>query len=167
MKDSAFKAYRRQHNESAFYNPPRSPLNSPEDERQQQILEHQRRLHNPVQKKPQQKKPALSFEEKLKRTYQWMAAAFPETFGDNSMRRPLSLHILRDLKQHYHKSKTPHPEGLVLRAAVTRYLGWSEYLETVITGAPRYDLQGRICGEVTEEEMRQAQALICKAKEGS
>ena len=138
--------------------------NNPEQERERQILEYRQRLRHEgeIRHKPKPNpQPQPSPQEiALKRTYEWMARTFPETFGAESLRRPLKLHILNDLKQFYKHAKTSQPQGLLIRSALHRYLMMDAYLETLLEGAARYDLRGAVCGTVTAEEAAKAKELL-------
>ncbi len=139
-------------------------LNAIDPEREAQHQEFLRRLghkgdalaHAPSRKKPKKpRKPkrktkVASFEEKLERTMAWLAETFPVLFDPSQPPKPLDVHIVRDIKEHYkqHHVKKKYPADLVIKAALYRYMESPAYLKCLVKGEPRYNTKGDITGVV-------------------
>jgi len=135
-------------------------LNALDPEREAQRQEHlnQKKENTPraSTKKPQKtsqsssKLKGMSFEEKLERTKQWLEETFPALFDPSQPCKALDVHIVRDIKIYYKREhvKKKYPNDLVIKAALYRYMKSPPYLECLVEGAPRYNIEGKIMGTV-------------------
>ena len=107
------------------------------------------------------KPKALTFDQKLALTEQWLEETFPHLFAEDDF-IPLDHHLLRDLKADYKNNvlKKQYPQDLVIKAAFYRYTESFGYLECLKEGATRYNLKGETCGTVTKEEEEDAKAIL-------
>lgn len=129
----------------------------PDPERIAQRQEYLKRIKKNAYKAQSRKKSknspkpkGMSFEEKLKKTNQWLEKTFPALFGSSQPCKPLDGHIVRDIKAHYYKNgqTKKHPSNLVIKAALYRYMETPEYLACLVEGTPRYNVKGKISGFV-------------------
>jgi len=107
------------------------------------------------------KSKALTFDQKLAVTEQWLEETFPHLFvADDYV--PLDHHLLRDIKADYKNNivKKNYPQDLVIKGALSRYKESYGYLECLKEGAERYSLKGEICGTVTKEEEEAAKKIL-------
>lgn len=107
------------------------------------------------------KPKALTFDQKLALTEQWLEETFPHLFTADDF-IPLDHHLLRDLKADYKNNvlKKQYPHDLVIKAAFYRYTESLGYLECLKEGATRYNLKGNVCGTVTKEEEESAKTIL-------
>jgi len=109
---------------------------------------------NMYAKKPRTplKKKGPTFDDKLEITMKWLIATFPDLFDPSQPCKPLDIHIVRDVKNHYklHAVKNRYPNDLVIKAALYRYMESPEYLECLKKGAPRYNIANEIVDYVEE-----------------
>ena len=107
------------------------------------------------------KPKALTFEQKLELTNQWLEETFPHLFAADDY-IPLDEHILRDLKNEYKNNciKNKYPQDMVIKAALVRYKENPGYLSRLKEGATRYNLKGETCGTVTKEEEESAKKQL-------
>ncbi|ANQ85852.1 hypothetical protein dqs_2824 [Azoarcus olearius] len=82
---------------------------------------------------------------------QQLQAASP-TFRDC---KPLALRIDATILERF-----PQFERKVLRSALRMHTASTKYLKAVERSAERYDLDGQVAGEVTEEQRQHASALL-------
>ncbi len=85
-----------------------------------------------------------------------LAEYWPELFNSDLI-KPVKLGVIHDMLQDAKERKLPTGHG-VLRGALISYIHTTRYLNAVIAGDARYDLNGLPCGKVTEEE----KSLACK-----
>ena len=104
---------------------------------------------------------AMTFEQKLALTDQWLEEAYPHLFAVDDY-IPLDHHLLRDIKADYKNNliKKGYPQDLVIKAALSRYKESLGYLESVEEGAARYNIKGEVCGIVTKEEEEAAKEIL-------
>lgn len=133
-------------------------LDAIDPEREAQRQEYLRRISEKIDFPPPQARPSkpkksrkpkgMSFDEKLKITQQWLEETFPTLFASSHPCKPLDIHIVRDIKNHYkqHHLKKNYPKDLVIKAALYRYMESPDYLRCVEEGAPRYTIDGEIVG---------------------
>ena len=131
----------------------------PDPERIAQRQEYLKRIKKDAYKAQSSKKPTktpkpkgmeMSFEEKLKKTNQWLEKTFPVLFNPSQPCKPLDQHIVRDIKAHYYKNEQTkkHPSDFVIKAALYRYMETPKYLACLVEGTPRYNIKGEISGIV-------------------
>ena len=126
----------------------------PEREAQRQEYLKQQKENPPPAHPKKPKKPSkpkvISFEEKLRITQTWLEETFPALFEPSQRPKPLDVHIVRDIKEHYKQChvKNKYPKDLVIKAALYRYMENPEYLACLVEGAPRYNIEGKIVGSV-------------------
>jgi hypothetical protein len=140
-----------------------SLLNAIDPEREAQHEEFLRRrgrqqppdTRGRLKKKPKKvKKPCkrkeMTFEEKLAITNVWLAATFPSLFDPSQPPKPLDVHVVRDIKEHYrqHHVKSKYPPDLAIKGALRRYMESPAYLSCLVKGAPRYNVKGEVSGVV-------------------
>lgn len=98
---------------------------------------------------------------------QWLEAAyygiellkayFPECFKAGTAIRPLKKGIKQDLVK-----RLSTIEGIILTdkacmiKSLSHYVGTAQYQKQMTAGKERIDLEGQVCGEVTEEEAQHA-----------
>ena len=132
-------------------------LNVLDPEREAQRQEHLKRKKKVSYKAQPRKKPqkssqpkGMSFEEKLRKTQQWLAETFPSLFDPSQPCKALDVHIVRDIKTYYknERIKKKYPDDLVIKAALYRHMESPEYLSCLVEGAPRYNVKGEISGFV-------------------
>lgn len=106
-------------------------------------------------------KNSLVFQEQLDLTELWLEDNFPHLFAADEY-IPLDKNILRDLKDDYKNNalRKNYPKGLVIKAAISRYINSYGYLERLKQGAIRYNLKGNPCGTVGQEEEAAAQKIL-------
>jgi hypothetical protein len=106
-------------------------------------------MHAKKPKAPSKKK-GLTFEEKLDITMQWLETTFPDLFDPSQPCKPLDIHIVRDVKNHYklYAVKNRYPNDLVIKAALYRYMETPEYIECLEKGAPRYNIENEVVDHV-------------------
>ena len=81
-----------------------------------------------------------------------LVETFPNCFSPKrTPKRPLKIGIIHDII-----AALPETGVIRLRFALADYTGGPTYLENVIAGAERIDLQGNPCGVVTEPEAAHA-----------
>jgi hypothetical protein len=107
-----------------------------------------KKLHKPA-RKAKSKSKAMSFDEKLERTNQWLQKTFPALF-DLSQPKPLDVHIVRDIKAHYKNERVAkkYPDDLMIKAALYYYMKSPAYMGCLVNGAPRYNIKGEVSGSV-------------------
>ena len=107
------------------------------------------------------KPKAMTFEQKLALTEQWLEETYPHLFAADDF-IPLDHLLLRDLKADYKNNvlKKGYPQELVIKAAFYRYTESIGYLESLKEGAVRYNLKGETCGTVTKEEEDNAKEIL-------
>lgn len=114
-------------------------------------------------KKPSKafKPKALTFDQKLDMTEQWLEETYPDLFAAHDY-VPFDYHLLRGLKADYKNNvlKKGYPQDLVIKAALSRYKESLGYLECLKEGAERYNLKGESCGIVTKEEEESAKKVL-------
>ena len=130
----------------------------------EEFLKREQASRKSPSQKPWSKKPgkvlkpkALTFEQKLELTNQWLEETFPHLFAADDY-IPLDEHVLRDLKNEYKNNciKNKYPQDMVIKAALVRYKENPGYLSCLKQGATRYNLKGEPCGTVTKEEEESA-----------
>ena len=118
---------------------------------------------NPWSKKPSKapKPKALTFEQKLELTNQWLEETFPHLFAADDY-IPLDEHVLRDLKNEYKNNciKNKYPQDLLIKAALVRYKENPGYLSCLKEGSCKYTLAGTISGRISKEEEEAAQKIL-------
>lgn len=128
------------------------PCAEREAQRQEYLKRQKKDAPKTSPKKPAKpcKSNAMSFEEKLERTNQWLQETFPALFGPSQPCKALDVHIIRDIKAHYKQGylKKKYPSDLVIKAALYRYMESPEYLSCLRESAPRYNIKGEIAGTV-------------------
>jgi len=104
---------------------------------------------------------ALTFDQKLALTEQWLEETFPHLFAADDY-VPLDHQLLRDIKADYKNNvvKKNYPQDLVIKGALSRYKESYGYLECLKEGVERYSLKGEICGTVTKEEEDAAKKIL-------
>lgn len=107
------------------------------------------------------KPKALTFDQKLEITYQWLEDTYPYLFAADDYVLLDNL-ILRDLKIEYKNNalKKGYPQDLVIKAALSRYRESLGYLELIREVATRYNIKGEACGIVTKEEEEAAKKIL-------
>jgi hypothetical protein len=134
----------------------------------EEFLKRERENGKRTQKKVLPKKPgkavnvkALTFDQKLALTNQWLEETFPHLFAADDY-IPLDHHLLRDLKADYKNNvlKKGYPQDLVIKAAFYRYTESFGYLECLKEGAARYNLKGELSGTVSKEEEGVAKEIL-------
>ena len=116
----------------------------------------------PPKKSAKAVKPkALTFDQKLALTEQWLEETYPHLFAADDY-VPLDHHLLRDLKADYKNNalKVGYPQDLVIKAAFYRYTESFGYLECLKEGATRYNFKGEVCETVTKEEEEAAKDIL-------
>lgn len=103
--------------------------------------------------------------EKLKNSKEviaYIAECFPNCFTLEGEAKPLKIGIFQDLAQRLNEdtkvSKTQ------LRAALRQYTSSWRYLHGVKAGAVRVDLDGNACGELEQQHVDHAQAMLAESK---
>ncbi|MGV8948521.1 MAG: ProQ/FINO family protein [Candidatus Paracaedibacter sp.] len=104
---------------------------------------------------------ALSFEEKLELTNQWLEENFTHLFAADNfvLLDPL---LLRDLKADYKHNalKKRYPQDLVIKAALSRYKQSIGYLECIREGEFYMNLKGEQVGIVSKQEEETAKEIL-------
>ena len=118
-------------------------------EKYQQLNEQKNKEHKAKQKK----------KEEIKTTLTWFYEKFPLCFNQNEL-KPLKLNIDKDLFLFIEKEHIPSKAKL--RDAFTYYTNNIHYLEAVIKGTHRYDLEGNQVQEITQEQKTYAQEKFDK-----
>ncbi len=77
----------------------------------------------------------------------WLIEHFPKAFCLTN-RKPLKLDILQDIIARA-KPSTPNTDALEL--AIAYYTEWGSYLNALVVGANRVDLDGLVCGFVDQK----------------
>lgn len=95
--------------------------------------------------------------EGIKVTLAWLYEQFPTCFNQNEL-KPLKLNIDKDLFPFLEKNQAPSKAKL--RDALTFYTNNIHYLETVISGTHRYDLEGHQVEEITQEQKAYTQEKL-------
>ncbi|ENB4433227.1 ProQ/FinO family protein [Escherichia coli] len=95
---------------------------------------------------------------KNRRRINRLAEYWPELFGAETI-KPLKTGVIRDVLKDAKEWELPIGHG-VLRGALISYIHTTRYLNAVIAGGARYDLNGQPCGEVTEEDKSVASELL-------
>ena len=88
---------------------------------------------------------------------QYLIEKHPELFGNHP--KPLKIHIHKDML----KTRGPHSYKMV-RFFMSRHVRRPEYLQALIEGGPRYDLNNQPAGTVTEQQQQIAQQALEKRK---
>jgi len=133
---------------------------------QQEHILQQKHANGFPQKRPSphsRPTPSQPSEHQLATAFRWLEEHFPLYFGTERVIQPLSLSFLHEIKVFYYKGKDTFPPHLPLRAALKRYCAQDEYLATLVPNATRYNLQGKPCGIVTEEEAKMARERLAKS----
>jgi hypothetical protein len=127
-------------------------------EKQSQLFQILKPLHDKVEKEKQQelneqKKKEREIKQKkreeTKITLAWLYEEFPSCFNPKEI-KPLKINIDKDLFPFLEKEQAPSKAKL--RDALTYYTNNIHYLETVIKGTHRYDLEGNQGEEITAEQ---------------
>jgi len=107
------------------------------------------------------KPKAMTVDQKLELTNQWLEETFPHLFAADDF-IPLDHQLLRDLKADYKNNalKKGYPQDLVIKGAFYRYVESYGYLGCIKEGSPRYNLKGEVCGTVTKQEEESAQKIL-------
>ncbi len=92
----------------------------------------------------------------------YIAELFPACFSLNEEARPLKVGIFQDLAERL--AGDPVVSKTQLRAALRQYTSSWRYLYGVKEGAVRIDLDGNACGEITEEHITHAKAMLTESK---
>lgn len=87
---------------------------------------------------------------------------WPDLFSQETP-KPLKVGIYDDLIQDVAVRGLPFGPG-VLRAAVMSYTQCPRYYRALMAGGMRYDLKGQPCGEVTEQEQKDAETRLMMLK---
>lgn len=116
----------------------------------------------PPKKKVQKKADPTHYQNMLKQI-KWLRKTHPLTFFTRGDQRPLKIGIHNDLK-------LAHPDlsKKSIKESLTFYCGNGAYLSACVTGADRVDLEGTVCGQVTESEAAISAARLaqrCSKKE--
>ncbi|ENH8336981.1 ProQ/FinO family protein, partial [Escherichia coli] len=85
---------------------------------------------------------------------------WPELFNLSEV-RPLKNGVISDMLQEVRTRNIPVGKG-ALRGAVITYTHMTRYLKALIAGGPRYDLNGKQCGSVTDAEKAAAEEVLAK-----
>jgi sRNA-binding protein len=86
---------------------------------------------------------------------------FPATFcAKGTLKRPLKIGIFQDIR-----ASCPDIPWLELRAGLGDYCRGPSYQVTLIEGAERIDLYGRVASLVTKEQAERAAANLAKRPE--
>ncbi|EMT3366935.1 ProQ/FinO family protein [Escherichia coli] len=88
---------------------------------------------------------------------------WPELFNLSEV-RPLKNGVISDMLQEVRTRNIPVGKG-ALRGAVITYTSMTRYLKAIIAGGPRYDLNGKQCGSVTDAEKAAAAEVLVKRLE--
>jgi ProP effector len=99
-------------------------------------------------------KPDNKARHRLQAALAKLAELYPACFaaGASGPHRPLKIGIYADLRERGLKAAEAGALGVYTRRRA--------YLKAVAAGGPRYDLDGNPCGEVTADQMADAQAKI-------
>ncbi|HBC3154954.1 TPA: ProQ/FinO family protein [Escherichia coli O146] len=100
---------------------------------------------------------------KNRRRINRLAEYWPELFGAETI-KPLKTGIIRDVLEDAKSRELPIGHG-VLCGALTSYIHTTRYLKAIIAGGPRYDLNGKQCGSVTDAEKAAAAEMLVKRLE--
>jgi len=84
--------------------------------------------------------------QKLTETLDWLSEHFPQLFRQSSTPKQLKIGILDDIVA---VEKVSPPSYQWLKKALGYHTSRSHYLAQQIVGAPRFDLEGCIAGEIT------------------
>ena len=88
---------------------------------------------------------------------QYLIEKHPELFGDHP--KPLKIDIHKDML----KTRGSHSRKMI-RFFMHQHVRRPEYLQALIEGGPRYDLNNQPAGTVTEEQQQVAQRVLEKRK---
>ncbi|EQC1353981.1 ProQ/FINO family protein [Escherichia coli] len=97
---------------------------------------------------------------KNRRRINRLAEYWPELFGAENI-KPLKAGVIHDMLQDAKARELAIGHG-VLRGALTSHLHTTRYLKALIAGGPRYDLNGKQCGSVTDAEKAAAEEVLAK-----
>ncbi|MDD5228069.1 MAG: ProQ/FINO family protein [Methylococcales bacterium] len=102
-------------------------------------------------------KKKISREESTK-TLNTLIELFPNTFfnNDKEKTKPLKCGIRHEILAQYPE----HFDKNVLRVAMGFYCSRKHYFKSVLTNTSRLDLEGKLCGEITEENKAAALEAI-------
>jgi len=131
-----------------------SALDPEREAQRQEYLKRKKKeffkTHSRKKAKTTPKPKAMSLEEKLERTQQWLVETFPALFDSSQPCKALDVYIVRDIKAHYkqYHLKNKYPDDLVIKAALYRHMESPAYLACLVEGAPRYNVKGEISGFV-------------------
>ena len=103
--------------------------------------------------------------EKLKNSKEiiaYVAECFPKCFTLEGEAKPLKIGIFQDLADRL--SDDPKVSKTQLRAALRQYTSSWRYLHGAKPGAVRVDLDGNPCGELDEEHVEHAKAVLAESK---
>jgi hypothetical protein len=132
-------------------------------EKQSQLFQALKPLHEQTEKekhqqlkeqKEKEREAKKKKKEAIKATLTWLYEQFPSCFSQDEL-KPLKLNINKDLFSFLEKKQAPSKAKL--RDALTFYTNNIHYLEAVMNGTHRYDLEGNQVQEITQEQKAYAQ----------
>ena len=97
--------------------------------------------------------------EESKKTLEMLCERFPNTFFDSDHKesvKPLKNGIRHEILALYPE----HFDKYALRVALGFYCSRKHYLKSVLTHTVRVDLEGNLCGEITEENRETALKVL-------
>src|SRR5690554_1398945 len=104
--------------------------------------------------------------EKLKNSKEvitYLAERFPLCFVATGEAKPLKIGIFQDLAERL--AEDPKVSKTLLRTALRQYTSSWRYLHGLKPGMSRVDLDGNVCGELTQEHIDHAKGTLKESKE--
>jgi len=118
----------------------------------------------PINQSPEQKAQRQAAIGEIKKILAMLCERYPQTFNFKD-RKPLKVGIFKDLLESLSESSNRKYTNDQLHKALSYYIYNHRYQSSLIAQDHRYDLQGEIRGQVTEEQKVRAHGLLKRLTE--